>query len=223
MHGQYCLTTLRRVMQLAKHLSAFCRQRFSQSVTRSLWSKQLSRAFIEQTLVSTNISLGGKLSRLLRFFSRPSFPFFLSQTINENCTCCCCVQSCFIDYRAYTRNWNTFLLYLKSFYYPDYHYTCTHQICLFLFLNFIAQFRQVYRENMLFDSSFFGKSSELGWFDEWERRLKELKKRCSRCIISLKLECGVERMEEENFGSFNCINFSFLLSRCSRYIIFIQQ
>lgn len=96
MHGQYCLTTLRRVMQLAKHLSAFCRQRFSQSVTRSLWSKQLSRAFIEQTLVSTNISLGGKLSRLLRFFSRPSFPFFLSQTINENCTCCC-VQSCFID------------------------------------------------------------------------------------------------------------------------------
>lgn len=133
MHGQYCLTTLRRVMQLAKHLSAFCRQRFSQSVTRSLWSKQLSRAFIEQTLVSTNISLGGKLSRLLRFFSRPSFPFFLSQTINENCTCCCCVQSCFIDYRAYTRNWNTFLLYLKSFYYPDYHYTCTHQICLSFF------------------------------------------------------------------------------------------
>lgn len=170
-----CSTTLRRVMELA-HLSGFCRQRldFRSRLHVPYGLSSFLGAFIEQTLVSTNISLGGKLSRLLRFFSlsRPSFLPFLSffHKVNENCTCRRrCVRSKRVSsiIEHCNCNWNTFLFYLKSSVSTTsilvYHYTCTRLVSNFslsLSLRILSrwpEFRQVYHENMLlFDSLFFG-------------------------------------------------------------------
>lgn len=170
-----CSTTLRRVMELA-HLSGFCRQRldFRSRLHVPYGLSSFLGAFIEQTLVSTNISLGGKLSRLLRFFSlsRPSFLPFLSffHKVNENCTCRRrCVRSKRVSsiIEHCNCNWNTFLFYLKSSVSTTsilvYHYTCTRLVSNFslsLSLTTLSrwpEFRQVYHENMLlFDSLFFG-------------------------------------------------------------------
>lgn len=186
-----CSTTLRRVMELA-HLSGFCRQRldFRSRLHVPYGLSSFLGAFIEQTLVSTNISLGGKLSRLLRFFlSRPSFLPFLSffHKVNENCTCRRrCVRSKRVSsiIEHCNCNWNTFLFYLKSSVSTTsilvYHYTCTRLVSNFslsLSLTTLSrwpEFRQVYREKYapLRFFVFRYKSSELGRFDEWEPRLK---------------------------------------------------
>lgn len=162
-------------MELA-HLSGFCRQRldFRSRLHVPYGLSSFLGAFIEQTLVSTNISLGGKLSRLLRFFSlsRPSFLPFLSffHKVNENCTCRRrCVRSKRVSsiIEHCNCNWNTFLFYLKSSVSTTsilvYHYTCTRLVSNFslsLSLTTLSrwpEFRQVYHENMLlFDSLFFG-------------------------------------------------------------------
>ena len=187
-----CSTTLRRVMELA-HLSGFCRQRldFRSRLHVPYGLSSFLGAFIEQTLVSTNISLGGKLSRLLRFFSlsRPSFLPFLSffHKVNENCTCRRrCVRSKRVSsiIEHCNCNWNTFLFYLKSSVSTTsilvYHYTCTRLRIKFLsfslFDNFIAMARispsLSWKYAPLRFFVFRYKSSELGRFDEWEPRLK---------------------------------------------------
>lgn len=170
-----CSTTLRRVMELA-HLSDFCRQRldFRSRLHVPYGLSSFLGAFIEQTLVSTNISLGGKLSRLLRFFSLSSLlsslSFFLSQSKWKLhlSSSLCTIQTCFIDYRTLQLQLeHVSILSLKSSVSTTsilvYHYTCTRLVSNFslsLSLRTLSrwpEFRQVYRENMLlFDSLFFG-------------------------------------------------------------------
>lgn len=171
-----CSTTLRRVMELA-HLSGFCRQRldFRSRLHVPYDLSSFLGAFIEQTLVSINISLGGKLSRLLRFFSlsRPSFLPFLSffHKVNENCTCRRrCVRSKRVSsiIEHCNCNWNTFLFYLWNllFLLLPFLFIITlvrgfvSNFSLSLSLTTLSrwpEFRQVYHENMLlFDSLFFG-------------------------------------------------------------------
>lgn len=187
-----CSTTLRRVMELA-HLSGFCRQRldFRSRLHVPYGLSSFLGAFIEQTLVSTNISLGGKLSRLLRFFSLSSLlsslSFFLSQgkwKLHLSSSLCT-IQTCFIDYRTLQLQLeHVSILSLKSSVSTTsilvYHYTCTRLRIKFLsfslFDNFIAMARispsLSWKYAPLRFFVFRYKSSELGRFDEWEPRLK---------------------------------------------------
>lgn len=187
-----CSTTLRRVMELA-HLSDFCRQRldFRSRLHVPYGLSSFLGAFIEQTLVSTNISLGGKLSRLLRFFSLSSLlsslSFFLSQSKWKLhlSSSLCTIQTCFIDYRTLQLQLkHVSILSLKSSVSTTsilvYHYTCTRLRIKFLsfslFDNFIAMARispsLSWKYAPLRFFVFRYKSSELGRFDEWEPRLK---------------------------------------------------
>lgn len=74
-----CSTTLRRAMETRATFVGLlsAETRFSQSVTRSLWSKQLSRAFIEQTGCNQYF-IRRKTIEITPFFllSFPSFSFF---------------------------------------------------------------------------------------------------------------------------------------------------
>ena len=132
--------------------------RFSQSVTRSLWSKQLSRCFYR-----ANTGLN----------QYPSFLPFLSffHKVNENCTCRRrCVRSKRVSsiIEHCNCNWNTFLFYLWNllFLLLPFLFIITlvrgfvSNFSLSLSLTTLSrwpEFRQVYRENMLlFDSLFFG-------------------------------------------------------------------
>lgn len=122
-----CSTTLRQAMETRATFVGLlpAETRFSQSVTRSLWSKQLSRAFIEQTGCNQYF-IRRKTIEITPFFllSFPSF-FFLSQTINEIALVLVVVvvvvvlpiQTCFIDYR--TANWNTFSTLFEIFRYTN--------------------------------------------------------------------------------------------------------
>lgn len=170
-----CSTTLRRVMELA-HLSDFCRQRldFRSRLHVPYGLSSFLGAFIEQTLVSTNISLGGKLSRLLRFFSLSSLlsslSFFLSQgkwKLHLSSSLCT-IQTCFIDYRTLQLQLEHVSILFEIFCFYYFHsclslhlYEASYQISLFLSL------RELYRDGqnfakfivknmLLFDSLFFG-------------------------------------------------------------------
>lgn len=170
-----CSTTLRRVMELA-HLSDFCRQRldFRSRLHVPYGLSSFLGAFIEQTLVSTNISLGGKLSRLLRFFSLSSLlsslSFFLSQSKWKLhlSSSLCTIQTCFIDYRTLQLQLEHVSILFEIFCFYYFHsclslhlYEASYQISLFLSL------RELYRDGqnfakfivknmLLFDSLFFG-------------------------------------------------------------------
>lgn len=170
-----CSTTLRRVMELA-HLSGFCRQRldFRSRLHVPYGLSSFLGAFIEQTLVSTNISLGGKLSRLLRFFSLSSLlsslSFFLSQgkwKLHLSSSLCT-IQTCFIDYRTLQLQLEHVSILFEIFCFYYFHsclslhlYEASYQISLFLSLwqlyrdgqNF-AKF--IVKNMLLFDSLFFG-------------------------------------------------------------------
>lgn len=93
--------------------------RFSQSVTRSLWSKQLSRCFYRANTGLNQYFIRRKTIEITPFFflSRPSFLPFLSffHKVNENCTCRRrCVRSKRVSsiIEHCNCNWNTFLFYL---------------------------------------------------------------------------------------------------------------
>lgn len=166
--------------------------RFSQSVTRSLWSKQLSRCFYRantglnqyfirrKTIEITPFffSLSSLLSSLSFFLSQGKWKLHLSSSL-------CTIQTCFIDYRTLQLQLkHVSILSLKSSVSTTsilvYHYTCTRLRIKFLsfslFDNFIAMARispsLSWKYAPLRFFVFRYKSSELGRFDEWEPRLK---------------------------------------------------
>ena len=166
--------------------------RFSQSVTRSLWSKQLSRCFYRantglnqyfirrKTIEITPFffSLSSLLSSLSFFLSQSKWKLHLSSSL-------CTIQTCFIDYRTLQLQLeHVSILSLKSSVSTTsilvYHYTCTRLRIKFLsfslFENFIAMARispsLSWKYAPLRFFVFRYKSSELGRFDEWEPRLK---------------------------------------------------
>lgn len=148
--------------------------RFSQSVTRSLWSKQLSRCFYRANTGLNQYFIRRKTIEITPFFSLSSLlsslSFFLSQgkwKLHLSSSLCT-IQTCFIDYRTLQLQLkHVSILSLKSSVSTTsilvYHYTCTRLVSNFslsLSLTTLSrwpEFRQVYHENMLlFDSLFFG-------------------------------------------------------------------
>lgn len=165
--------------------------RFSQSVTRSLWSKQLSRCFYRANTGLNQYFIRRKTIEITPFFSLSSLlsslSFFLSQSKWKLhlSSSLCTIQTCFIDYRTLQLQLeHVSILSLKSSVSTTsilvYHYTCTRLVSNFslsLSLTTLSrwpEFRQVYREKYapLRFFVFRYKSSKLGRFDEWEPRLK---------------------------------------------------
>lgn len=165
--------------------------RFSQSVTRSLWSKQLSRCFYRANTGLNQYFIRRKTIEITPFFSLSSLlsslSFFLSQgkwKLHLSSSLCT-IQTCFIDYRTLQLQLkHVSILSLKSSVSTTsilvYHYTCTRLRIKFLsfslFDNFIAMARispsLSWKYAPLRFFVFRYKSSELGRFDEWEPRLK---------------------------------------------------
>lgn len=166
--------------------------RFSQSVTRSLWSKQLSRCFYRANTGLNQYFIRRKTIEITPFFSSlssllSSLSFFLSQgkwKLHLSSSLCT-IQTCFIDYRTLQLQLkHVSILSLKSSVSTTsilvYHYTCTRLRIKFLsfslFENFIAMARispsLSWKYAPLRFFVFRYKSSELGRFDEWEPRLK---------------------------------------------------
>lgn len=122
--------------------------RFSQSVTRSLWSKQLSRCFYRantglnqyfirrKTIEITPFffSLSSLLSSLSFFLSQGKWKLHLSSSL-------CTIQTCFIDYRTLQLQLEHVSILFEIFCFYYFHsclslhlYEASYQISLFLSL-----------------------------------------------------------------------------------------
>lgn len=165
--------------------------RFSQSVTRSLWSKQLSRCFYRantglnqyfirrKTIEITPFffSLSSLLSSLSFFLSQGKWKLHLSSSL-------CTIQTCFIDYRTLQLQLEHVSILFEIFCFYYFHSclslhlyeACIKFLSFSLFDNFIAMARispsLSWKYAPLRFFVFRYKSSELGRFDEWEPRLK---------------------------------------------------
>ena len=165
--------------------------RFSQSVTRSLWSKQLSRCFYRantglnqyfirrKTIEITPFffSLSSLLSSLSFFLSQGKWKLHLSSSL-------CTIQTCFIDYRTLQLQLEHVSILFEIFCFYYFHSclslhlyeACIKFLSFSLFENFIAMARispsLSWKYAPLRFFVFRYKSSELGRFDEWEPRLK---------------------------------------------------
>lgn len=149
--------------------------RFSQSVTRSLWSKQLSRCFYRANTGLNQYFIRRKTIEITPFFSSlssllSSLSFFLSQgkwKLHLSSSLCT-IQTCFIDYRTLQLQLEHVSILFEIFCFYYFHsclslhlYEASYQISLFLSL------RELYRDGqnfakfivknmLLFDSLFFG-------------------------------------------------------------------
>lgn len=165
--------------------------RFSQSVTRSLWSKQLSRCFYRantglnqyfirrKTIEITPFffSLSSLLSFLSFFLSQSKWKLHLSSSLST-------IQTCFIDYRTLQLQLEHVSILFEIFCFYYFHSclslhlyeACIKFLSFSLFDNFIAMARispsLSWKYAPLRFFVFRYKSSELGRFDEWEPRLK---------------------------------------------------
>lgn len=164
--------------------------RFSQSVTRSLWSKQLSRCFYRANTGLNQYFIRRKTIEITPFFSLSSLlsslSFFLSQgkwKLHLSSSLCT-IQTCFIDYRTLQLQLEHVSILFEIFCFYYFHSclslhlyeACIKFLSFSLFDNFIAMARispsLSWKYAPLRFFVFRYKSSELGRFDEWEPRLK---------------------------------------------------
>lgn len=131
--------------------------RFSQSVTRSLWSKQLSRCFYRANTGLNQYFIRRKTIEITPFFSLSSLlsslSFFLSQgkwKLHLSSSLCT-IQTCFIDYRTLQLQLEHVSILFEIFCFYYFHsclslhlYEASYQISLFLSL------WQLYRDGQNF-------------------------------------------------------------------------